>query len=112
ALIANEGKEVNSHTVTKIINQHGKTIYKREQPEPDQVLDEQKAFLLAHLMTGMFDRRLNGYMNVTGASIIDDLTNLYAGKSRTTQTDYWMVCFSPEAVKAVWTGYDYNQHIE
>lgn len=112
ALIANEGKEVNSHTVTKIINQHGKTIYKREQPEPDQVLDEQKAFLLAHLMTGMFDRRLNGYMNVTGASIIDDLTNLYAGKSGTTNTDNWMIGFSPEAVTAVWTGYDDNQPIE
>src|SRR5699024_11694092 len=37
SLIDNQGKEVNSHTVTKIINQHGKTIYKREQPEPDQV---------------------------------------------------------------------------
>src|SRR5699024_5714944 len=41
-LIANERKEVNSQTVTKINNRPVKTIYIRAQPEPDQVLDEQK----------------------------------------------------------------------
>lgn len=109
--IASGGKEIKAHSVTKIINQHGKTIYKHEEPKPNQVLDEQKAFLLSHLMTGMFDRRLNGYMDVTGSSIIDDLSHLYAGKSGTTDTDNWMIGFSPAAVTAVWTGYDDNQPI-
>ena len=60
-------------------------------------------------MTGMFDRRLNGYMEVTGSSIIDKISHEYAGKSGTTDSDSWMIGFSPEIVTGVWTGYDDNR---
>ena len=110
--VASGGKEVDGHTVTKIVDQSGKVVYTYSDEERQQVLNEQKAFLLTHLMTGMFDRRLNGYMDVTGSSIVDQLTQLYAGKSGTTDTDSWMIGFSPTAVTAVWTGYDDNTAIK
>src|SRR5699024_5263583 len=103
-----EGNKVDSYAITKIVNQHGKTIYEKNEQKPQRQLDEKKAFILAHLMTGMFDRRLNGYMDVTGSSVIDQLSHLYAGKSGTTDTDSWMIGFSPKVVTAVWTGYDQN----
>ena len=111
-VIANGGQEVNGYTITKIINQHGKEIYHKKKGDNKQLLDENKAFILAHLMTGMFDRRLNGYMEVTGSSVIDKLSRLYAGKSGTTDSDNWMMGFSPSTVTAVWTGFDQNQPIQ
>src|SRR5699024_989141 len=36
------------------------------------------------------------------------LTREYAGKSGTTDTDSWMIGFSPSLVTGVWTGYDDN----
>lgn len=105
-IIANGGKEIDGYSIETIKDRFGNTIYEREDEEKTQVLDPQKAFLLAHLMTGMFDQRLNGYMDVTGASMTDQLHHLYAGKSGTTDTDNWMIGFTPHAVTGVWTGYD------
>ncbi len=107
--IANGGNEINSYTIQKIVNQSGKVVYEREQDTTKQVLDQNKAFILTHLMQGMFDRRLNGYMEVTGSSIIDRLSHPYAGKSGTTDSDSWMIGYSPLVVTGVWTGYDNNQ---
>lgn len=111
-VIANGGKTVEGYSVKKIENRYGKVIYEKEEANKKQVLDEQKAFILAHLMTGMFDRRLNGYMEVTGSSIIDQLTHLYAGKSGTTDSDNWMIGFTPKMVTGIWTGFDDNRPIQ
>lgn len=111
-VLANGGNEVEHYTIEKMINQQGKVIYERNETEQKQVLDPNKTFILTHLMTGMFDRRLNGYMEVTGSSIIDKLSHSYAGKSGTTDTDNWMIGFSPSIVTGVWTGYDDNEPIQ
>lgn len=111
-IFANEGKEVDIHTIRKIENDDGEIIYERKDSEPKQILDNQKAFVLNHLMMGMFDNRLNGYMNVTGSSIIDQLSRTYAGKSGTTNADNWMIGYSPKITTGVWTGFDDNQPIK
>jgi membrane carboxypeptidase/penicillin-binding protein len=64
------------------------------------------------MMTGMFDRKLNGYTSVTGNTVINDMTRIYAGKSGSTNTDNWMIGFTPQLVTAVWTGYDQGKPIE
>lgn len=110
--IANGGKDINSYTIRKIVNQQGKVIYKKKEKDYNQLLDHKKTFILSHLMQGMFDRRLNGYMEVTGSSIIDKLSHHYAGKSGTTDSDSWMIGFSPSVVTGVWTGYDDNRPIK
>lgn len=111
-ILANNGKEVDTHSITKITDVDGTTIYERKEGEGKQILDPNKTFILNHLMMGMFDRRLNGYMDVTGSSIIDHLTRTYAGKSGTTDTDNWMIGFSPVVTTGVWTGYDENKSIQ
>lgn len=106
--IANGGNQIKGHTITKIIDRHGNTVFKRNQKEGKQVLDPKSAFILTHLMTGMFDRSLDGYMAVTGSSIANQLSRTYAGKSGTTNTDSWMIGYSPSLVAGIWTGYDNN----
>src|SRR5699024_6676274 len=45
-VIANEGNKVDSYAITKIVNQHGKTIYEKNEQKPQRQLDEKKAFIL------------------------------------------------------------------
>lgn len=110
-MIANGGKEIHFYTIEKIRDRTGRVIFERN-VVPKQVLDEKKTFLLTHLMQGMFDRRLNGHMEVTGSTLINELRFNYAGKSGTTDTDSWMIGFSPKFAIGVWVGYDDNRRIK
>lgn len=125
SIIANGGKKVNSHVIEKVTDSQGNVIYQYEEPkeeaggfpffskkETNQLLKPALTYILTDMMKGMFDQELNGYMSVTGASIADQLTHDYAGKSGTTESDSWMVGFSPELVAGVWIGYDDNRSIE
>lgn len=107
-MIANGGHKIEGHTIKKIVDSHGKEIFTREEEQGDQVLDPKSAFILTQLMTGIFDQSLNGYMAVTGSTIADELSRTYAAKSGTTNTDSWMIGYSPSLVTGIWTGYDNN----
>ncbi|MFC7391903.1 transglycosylase domain-containing protein [Scopulibacillus cellulosilyticus] len=108
--IANGGAKVTPHYITKIVNQKGDTIYEWH-PQKEQVLNKATTFVLSQLMTGVFDKKLNGYSKVTGASVANELTHKIAGKSGSTAADSWMIGFTPHLVSAVWVGYDKGQSI-
>lgn len=111
SMLANGGYSIDGHTIEKIVDREGRTVYKRDDSSQKHVLDPQKAFILTQLMTGTFDESLNGYMSVTGSSIVDNLTRTYAGKTGSTDSDSWMIGFSPSLVAGIWTGYDDNRSI-
>ncbi|WP_226036261.1 transglycosylase domain-containing protein [Aquibacillus saliphilus] len=111
-MLASGGKKIDPYTIDKVTDIKGNVLYERPSQESEVVLDKRKAFILTNLMTGMFDRSLNGYTSVTGSSITDQLTRQYAGKSGTTRSDSWMVGYSPDVVTGVWIGYDDNRPIE
>jgi len=111
-MLANGGKEVEAYLIEKIVDRNGKTVFERKKKEGELVLNPQKSFILTHLLSGMFDSELDGYMAVTGSTISDHLTRLYAGKSGTTTSDSWMIGYSPSIVTGVWIGYDDNRPME
>jgi membrane peptidoglycan carboxypeptidase len=110
-MLGNGGKKIEPAFVTKVEAANGEVIYKAEKNK-EQILNEQAAFVTTHMMTGMFDPKLNGYTSVTGQSIANTLTRDYAGKSGSTSTDSWMIGFSPQIVAGVWTGYDKGKSID
>ncbi|WP_229683082.1 transglycosylase domain-containing protein [Virgibacillus oceani] len=111
-MIANGGHQIEGHTINKIVDRKGKVVFESEDEEGKQLLDPKSLYILSQLMTGMFDHALDGYMSVTGSPITDELTRKYAGKSGTTNSDSWMIGFSPELVTGVWAGYDDNRSID
>lgn len=112
SILANGGRDIDLYTINRIVDREGKTVFKKDVKPGERLLDPRKAFILTQLMTGMFDKELNGYTAVTGSTITNKLTRLYAGKSGTTSSDSWMIGYSPRLVTGIWTGYDDNRTIE
>jgi 1A family penicillin-binding protein len=111
SMFANGGLKVEPTLITKVEDYSGKVIYEK-QPDNERVLDPAKAFVMTSMMTGVFDPKLNGYTTVTGNSLVRDLTRPYAGKSGSTDTDSWMIGYTPQLVTAVWSGYDKGEPID
>lgn len=108
---ANGGRKIDEKTIRKITDENGDVLYEHKEKRGKQILDRQKAFMLTSMMQGMFDRDLDSYMSVTGATIADRLTGEYAGKSGSTDVDSWMIGYSPTLVTGIWIGYDDNREI-
>ncbi|WP_262421997.1 transglycosylase domain-containing protein [Bacillus aquiflavi] len=111
SLLANGGYEIKPTLIKRIENQKGEVIYEYNK-ERKPVLRSDLAFVMTHMLTGIFDQKLDGYAPVTGSTIINKMTRLYAGKSGTTEADNWMIGYSPQLTAAVWTGYDKGKPIE
>ncbi|WP_195257849.1 transglycosylase domain-containing protein [Bacillus paralicheniformis] len=111
AMFANGGKKIEPSFITKITDSNGEILYEKPK-RSKQILDPRAAFITANMMSGMFDKSLNGYTSVTGRTIADQLTRPYAGKSGTTSTDSWMIGFYHGLASGVWTGYDKERTID
>lgn len=110
SIFANGGKKVSPVLITRVENHRGDIIYEQKK-EAIPILRPELAYVMTQMMTGTFDPKLNGYTSVTGRSVIKDMTRTYAGKSGSTDTDSWMIGYSPQLVTAVWTGYDKGKTI-
>lgn len=110
ATLANEGARIRPELITKVTDKHGKVLYEWT-PGKKQVLNRQTAFVLSQMMTGIFDKRLNGYTKVTGSQIAGQMTHKVAAKTGSTSSDSWMAGFTPDLVAAVWVGYDKGETI-
>ena len=99
--------------ITKITDHDGNVLYdvEKEKRKGEKVLLEQDAFLLSHLLTGMFDPTFNDYSPATGVSIRAKQTRPYAAKSGTTNTDQYLVGYSPQLTAGVWNGYDKGKDV-
>lgn len=105
ASIANGGKYQQPVFIKKVENAYGEIIYEHKSDQ-EQRLDAKQTAVLTDMMTGMFDKGLNSYANATGSGMASKMTRPYAGKSGSTNYDYWMIGFTPQLVAGVWTGYD------
>ncbi|MFT8321727.1 MAG: PBP1A family penicillin-binding protein [Bacillus sp. (in: firmicutes)] len=110
SIFANGGKKVDPVFITKIETADGKVLYQHKQVQ-ERMLDKDLTFVMNELMTGMFDKNLDGYASVTGTTISKDIHRIYAGKSGSTESDSWMIGYTPQLVSAVWTGYDQGEPI-
>jgi membrane peptidoglycan carboxypeptidase len=110
-ILANGGRKIKPTFIEKVVNHNGEVIYENEVSN-ERILDKDAAFVTTHMMTGMFDEKLNDYTKVTGRTIKDQLTRVYAGKSGTTSADSWMIGYSPNLVTGVWIGYDKDHTLD
>lgn len=103
-VIANQGMRVETTVITKIESASGKLIYEAK-PVKEKVVEPEYAYTLTQLMKSVFDS------GGTASRVADQIKRPVAGKTGTTNTDAWMVGFTPELATAVWIGYDRDRVI-
>ena len=102
AAFANGGYRVTPYLITEVDQADGKTLYQREAPKPQRVIDAQVNRDMLAMMWNVVVAGTGG-----GASLAPREA---AGKTGTTQNfqDAWFVGFTTDYVAAVWVGNDDN----
>ena len=109
ATFANMGYRVNGHLIKKIEDSKGNILYEYKY-EKNNILNESLVYILNEMLTYTYDTNFINYNYPTLISLLPKLSNRYAIKSGTTNTDMWILGYNKEAVLGVWTGYDDNRY--
>lgn len=103
AAFANGGTYIEPHLIERVTDADGNVLYQAE-PRQTKVWSEKTAYLMLDLLRGnVMDRDPYGLSN---RAVLDG--RWVGGKTGTTndERDIWFVGVTPEAVSAVWMGYD------
>lgn len=105
---ANMGYKVEGHLIRKIEDNNGNVLYEYKE-EKNNILNESLVYILNEMLTYTYDKDFIDYNYPTLISLAPRITNKYAIKSGTTNTDMWIIGYNQNAVLGVWTGYDDNR---
>lgn len=109
-ILANEGYKVEPYAISKITTMDGEILYEHK-TEKIKVADKSDIYILNELMSNIFDSKMIYNTRPTGVAIASRLTNKYAAKSGSTDTDNWMIGYNQDILVSIWTGYDDNRTI-
>ncbi|MCL6452751.1 MAG: PBP1A family penicillin-binding protein [Alicyclobacillus sp.] len=105
AAFANGGYRVEPYAVEQVRSAADGTVQQHE-VHKEHVLDSRTCFQLTDLMTSVVEPGGTGYR------VRPYLHGPVAAKTGTTDTDAWMVGYTPQLVCAVWVGYDDNRPLD
>ncbi|MBL0385328.1 PBP1A family penicillin-binding protein [Tumebacillus sp. ITR2] len=103
APLANGGYKVNPHVVQQIEDASDRTIRSFEE-QRESILDPGVSYILTDMMKSVYTSPEG-----TGYRVHSMFDRPAAGKSGTTDTDAWMIGYTPDLITAVWVGYDKDQ---
>ena len=109
--LANGGKKVSPHLISKVVDNKGNVLYEYKEKKEEIVFNSDVTFIISELLTSTYDSNLIDYTYPTCISMTSDITNKYAIKTGSTDTDSWVVGYTPEVVFASWAGYDDSSDI-
>jgi len=110
AAFANEGYKVKPHLIEKVEDSKGNILYEFK-PIKENILNKSITFILNDLLTTTYDSNFIDYNYPTVISLLPEITNKYAIKSGTTDSDVWVIGYNKNVVLGIWNGYDDNRFI-
>lgn len=101
SVFANSGKKVTPVSILKITTFDGEVVYEYEQPEAEQLLREEHAYLISSILS---DNQARSWMFGPNSSL--NLSFPVAAKTGTTNDirDNWTLGYTPDLVTGVWVG--------
>lgn len=108
--LANTGYSVEPYFIRKVLDIDGNVLYERKEKK-EKVLNSDLTFILSELLTSTYDDALIDYQYPTCYSIKNKITQKYAIKSGSTESDYLVIGYNKNALLAVWAGYDDNKAV-
>ena len=107
---ANMGYKVKNHFIDKIEDGNGNVLYQHSSYK-ENILNPNLTFILNEMLTYTYDSSFISYNYPTVISLLPKITNKYAIKTGTTDTDVWIIGYNKNAVLSIWNGYDDNKKI-
>ena len=111
SVFANGGFKVKPHLISKVVDNKGNVLYEYKEKNKDPIFNSDITFMMGELLTSTYDSNLINYTYPTCYSMIPSITHKYAIKTGSTDTDSWVIGYTPEVVFASWAGYDDNSLI-
>jgi len=109
--LANGGYKQDVYLIKKVEDLHGNILYEHKNKK-ELVLNTNYLYILNEMMSNTYNDKFISYNSPTALSISNKLTKKYAVKSGSTENDYWLIGYNPDALILVWTGVDNNSKIE
>lgn len=112
-ILASEGQKTTPTTIISIKDANDEIIYENKEIEKttEPVISKKDAYILTEMMTGIFDPVFSDYSPATGISIRSRMTHTYAAKSGSTNSDQWLIGYTPTLTAGVWNGYDQGKNL-
>ena len=102
---ANGGYKIEPHLIEKVVDSDGNVLYEYEHKK-ESILNQSLVYILNDLMTGTYDLNLIDYNYPTCASLVNKISNKYALKTGTTDTDSWTIGYNKDLIVGIWNGFD------
>ncbi len=103
--LANLGYKVNNHLIKKVEDMDGNVLYEAKEEE-EKILNSSIVFITNELLTSTYNYNFIDYNYPTCYDMTDKLTNKYAIKTGTTDTDHLIFGYNKDIVLGIWSGYD------
>lgn len=111
ATLASNGTYNEPYLISKVCDMNDNVLYEYTD-KSTQVLDENYVYILNNMLSLTYDYDMIDYSYPTNISIKALLSNKYAIKSGSTDTDNWVIGFNKNAVMSIWVGYDNNKTLK
>lgn len=108
---ASGGYQRDVHLIRKVEDVNGNVLYEYKD-NSELVLDPNYTYILSEMLCNTSNSVFSDYTVPSALSIKAKLTNKYAIKTGTTNTDYWIAGYNPDILMMVWVGYDDNRNVE
>ena len=109
--LANEGVRCEPFFINKVTDMNDNVLYQHKDTK-EIVLQKDLVYILNEMLSLTYDYDLIDYSYPTNISIKALLSNKYAIKSGSTNTDNWVIGFNKNVVTSIWVGNDDNSNIE
>ena len=109
--LASGGFKNKLHFIRRIEDKDGHVLYEYKDYK-ELINNPNTVYILNELLTSTYNSNFKDYNNPTVLGLASKLTNKYAIKTGTTDTDLWLVGYNKNALMIVWNGYDSDQLID
>ena len=107
---ASGGYKKDLYFIERIEDIEGNVLYEHEDKKK-LVLNPNYTYILNEMMNTTSNAAFVDYTTPTALTIASKLTNKYAIKTGSTNTDFWIVGYNKDALVMTWIGYDDNKTI-
>ena len=108
--LANYGTTNESYFIERVEDVNGNLLYKHKE-NSKEVFNKDSVFIINEMMTNTYNPAFIDYLNPTIIYLNSKISRKYAIKSGTTDNDYWIVGYNPDALMMVWAGNDMNKSV-